>query len=107
MLNKVRVIRNKDVKRVLLGTPQNHRHLRVSVMLEGECLIFSEATLANILRAYATIKTHPRIRAIELKEAVLHEDRKAGYAEHQLLETGRSREEIEKELMLLISQSNQ
>jgi len=105
-LNEVRVIRNKDVKRVLLGTPQDHRHLRVSVMLEGECLIFSEATITNILRAFVTVKTHPQIRAIELREEALHEDRKAGYAEHQLIETEKGREEIEKELESLISQGN-
>lgn len=108
MLNNVRVICNEDVKRVLLGTPKNHKHLRISIMLDGESLIFSEATIANILRAFVTIKTHPQINAIELREVVLSpEDRKVGYAEHQLLETERGHDEIEKELRSLIDQSYQ
>ena len=107
-LNKVRVICNEDVKRVLLGTPKNHKHLRISIMLDEECLIFSEATIANILRAFVTIKTHPQVMAIELREAVLlPEDRKAGYAEHQLLEAERGHKEIEEELRSIIIQGNQ
>jgi len=102
------MIRNEDVKRVLLGTPENHRHLRISVMLEKECIIFSEATIANILRGFVTIKTHPRIDAIELMGTRLHlKGRRAGYAEHQLLETGKAPEEVKKELSSLISQSDQ
>jgi hypothetical protein len=107
MLNKVRVICNEDVKRVLLGTPKNHKHLRISIMLDGECLIFSEATIANILRAFVTIKTHPQIMAIELREAILHQYRRVGYAEHQLIETERGHEEIEEELRSIISQGDQ
>ena len=94
---EIKVLRNKDVKRVLLGVPQGHQHLRLLLETEGMGLILQEATLANLMRAYIGIKTHPQRRALEL---VLQEVevRKEGYARFQLLETGREDGEIEDEL---------
>lgn len=66
-MRPVRIIRNENIERVLIGVPKGHKHLRVYMKLKDAALIFQEATIANILRAYLTIKTHSTIRAQELK----------------------------------------
>jgi len=69
----------------------------------GLVLIFQEATIANILRVYTTVKTHPNIRAQELEMKTLTADlRKDGYAVHQLLETPRENEDVESKLERLL-----
>jgi len=103
-MNKVRTIRNEDVNKILVGVPEGHKHLRISMKLKnGLVLIFQEATIANILRVYTTVKTHPSVRAQELEMRTLTADlRKDGYAVHQLLETPRKNEDVERELKELI-----
>jgi len=106
-LDKIHVIRNEDIEQVLMGVSEDHKHLRICVKLKNKsAFIFQEATIANILRAYITIKTDPNIRAKELKmKALTAEQQKEGYAVHQLLETSREDEEIEKELSELLKES--
>jgi len=103
-MTKTDVIRNQDIERVLIGTPKDHRHLRIYMELKnGDSIVFHEATIANISRAYTTLKTHPQTRARELKiKMVKAEESKEGYANHQLLETSRTDEEIEEELNKLL-----
>lgn len=106
-MDKIHVIRNEDIEQVLMGVPEDHKHLRICVKLKNKsAFIFQEATIANILRAYITIKTDPNIRAKELKmKALTAEQQKEGYAVHQLLETSREDKEIEKELSELLKES--
>ena len=106
-MNKIHMIRNEDVNQVLIGTPEDHKHLRVCMKLKNESIIiFQEATIANISRAYTTIKTHPNIQAQELKMKLLTEEsRKEGHAKHQLLETRRRNKDIEKELKKLLEKA--
>jgi len=92
------IIRNKDVKRVLMGVPKGHKHHRCVIELkDGKFLIFHEATIANIVRAYVTIKTHPQKQAIELLCKEL-KDKKPGFATYQLLEAEKNENEILGEL---------
>jgi hypothetical protein len=80
------VISNNEVVRVIAEIPPGHRHLRTTVVLvDGTEMVFQEATIANIVRAYIGVKTHPKTRRIELTGKLL-EERKDGYAEWQLLE---------------------
>jgi len=104
---KVDVIQNQDIKRVLIGTPKNHKHLRICIELKnGTNLVFQEATIANISRAYVTLKTHPHIRAQELEMKTANvEQLKEGHTKYQLLETSKTYEEIEEELRNLIGAS--
>ena len=99
-MNKIHIIRNEDVDKVLVGVPEDHKHLRVCVKLKnGLVLVFQQATIANILRAYTTVKTHPRVRTQELQMKTLAAElRKEGYAAHQLLEVPRENEDVEREL---------
>jgi len=103
-MNKIRTFRNEDVNKILVGVPEGHKHLRITMKLKnGLTLIFQEATIASILRVYTTVKTHPSIRAQELENTTLTANlRKEGYAIHQLLETPRKNEEVERELKELL-----
>lgn len=58
-----------------------------------------------MLRAFITVKEHPKIEALELKTVKIpSNERKKGYATHQLLETNKSPEEIERELTELVQE---
>lgn len=107
-MNKIRIIRNEDVNKVLVGVPEGHKHLRISVKLKnGLVAIFQEAAIANILRAYTTVKTHPNIRAQELEMKKSTADlQKEGYAAYQLLETPRKNEDVERELKELLGKGD-
>ena len=108
-MQKVDVIKNQDVKRVLIGIPKGHKHLRVYIQLKNrKSLVFQEATIANISRAYIILKTHPHIRAQELEMKIENENGKQlkeDFARHQLLETFKTCEEIEEELGNLLKAS--
>lgn len=80
------IIHNEDIKELVAEIPEGHRHLRTKIVFQdGTELIFQEATLANIVRAYITVKTHPVIKKVVLKGKKIDE-RKDGYAEWQLVE---------------------
>ena len=104
----IHVIRNEDIQKVLLGTPKDHKHLRVCIkMKDNSFIIFQEATIANILRSYMTIKTHPTIRAQQLElKRLTSKELKKDYATHQLLEVPRDPEEIEDEIKDLLEKSH-
>lgn len=106
-MGPIRIIRNEDIEKVIIGVPKGHKHLRVCMKLRNNSsIVFQEATIANILRAYVTIKTHPKITAQELKMHVVGEtSQKQGYALHQLLEISRSQEEIKEELRAFLEKS--
>jgi hypothetical protein len=106
-LSKIQIVRNEDVSRVLVGVPRGHKHLRIFIQLEnGSALIFHEATVANMIRAYITVKTHPSARAQELEAQTLTpEQRKEDFAQHQLVETPTVSRAIEVELEELLEES--
>ncbi len=79
-------IANEDIVEVLTEIPEGHRHIRTRITLyDGTQLVFREATIANITRAYVTIKTDPLKSSVRLKGKRV-EARKPGYAEWQLIE---------------------
>jgi hypothetical protein len=79
-------ISNGDVKEVFVEIPEGHRHLRTKIILHDDTeFVFQEATIANIVRAYITVKTHPQKMLVRLKGVKL-KDKKTEYAEWQLLE---------------------
>jgi len=90
------------VKSVTMGIPGGHKHVRTIIETDAGKFIFQEATVAAIVRAYTTIKTHPQTRAVRLvgKET---EERKKGYAAYQLVETGESPLELSNELAGIVN----
>ena len=79
-------IRNEDIKEILVEIPEGHRHIRTKIVLQDDTeLVLQEAAVANITRAYITVKTHPQKESVKLKGRQLA-DKKDGYADWQLLE---------------------
>lgn len=80
------IIRNEDIKSLTAEIPEGHKHLRTTIVLnDGMEITFHEATVANLVRAYITVKTHPAISKVTMKNKRLI-SRKDGYAEWQLVE---------------------
>jgi hypothetical protein len=79
-------IRNEDIKEIVVEIPEGHKHIRTKITLQDATeLVFQEAAVANITRAYITVKTHPQKTSVKLKGQQLSE-KKEGYAAWQLLE---------------------
>ncbi len=79
-------ISNEDIKEVLVEIPEGHRHVRTRIFLQDASeLVFQEAAMANIVRAFITVKTHPEKTSVRLKGR-RSVKRKKGYAEWQLTE---------------------
>lgn len=88
MKNSRRILANADIAEIVLAPPHGHQHLRATIKLHtGEEIILQEATVANLVRAYVGIKTHPKMRSCRLVGRELAEgEAKKGFAEWQLLE---------------------
>jgi hypothetical protein len=80
------IIANEEVKELVADIPEGHKHVRTTIVLhDGRSLTFQEATIANLVRAYITVKTHPQRTKVHLLGGKL-DVRKSGYAEWQLVE---------------------
>ena len=80
------IVMNEDVVEMIAEIPEGHKHIRTTIKFQdGKEMIFQEATIANIVRAYVSIKTHPVTSRVKMKNRKLDE-RKEGYAEWQLIE---------------------
>jgi hypothetical protein len=102
---RVKKIRNAQVQRILLGVPRSHKHLRAVLELtDGTKLILHEATLASIVRAFLFAKLDPVQDAVELMGSELTE-RRAGFAEYQLLVTEKASKRVKAELTNILEQN--
>ncbi len=80
------IIHSEDIRELIAEIPDGHKHLRTTIVLrDGTEFIFQEAAIANLVRAYITVKTHPVTKKVTLKGKKV-EGRKDGYAEWQLVE---------------------
>ncbi len=96
------VIRNRDVRRVLMGVPKGHEHMRVVFELnDGSTIVFHEATMENVSRGIVEIEMHPTRKAISLVGIELDE-RKEGYSRYQLIEEDMEESRIVEELTDLL-----
>lgn len=88
------VLKNNDILELVVAVPDGHRHLRATLRLrDGSELVLQEATLANLARAFLTVKTHPVCREVRLVGTELGEScRKEGFAPWQLLEADEKRD---------------
>ena len=80
------ILTNEEIKEVIAEIPEGHKHIRTTLVLkDGTEYTFQEATIANLVRAYIDVKTHPTKKRVHLVNKLLSE-RKDGYAEWQLVE---------------------
>ncbi len=80
------ILANEEIKELIASIPQGHQHLRITLVLhDGREFTFQEATIAGLVRAYISVKTHPLSTVVRLTGKQLSR-RKEGYAEWQLLE---------------------
>ncbi|MBI4842758.1 MAG: hypothetical protein HY809_00315 [Nitrospirae bacterium] len=80
------IVRNEDIEELIAEIPEGHKHIRLTMRLkDGSEFTFQEASVANLVRAYIDIKTHPVKRRIRMVNKMLPK-RKEGYAEWQLIE---------------------
>jgi len=94
-VKEIKVYRNSDIVKVVAFIPPCHRHLRLVLITKEQVIVLHEATVAAIVRAYIDITTHPTRRAVEYGQVKLERNlKKPGYADHQLIETGKTDIEI-------------
>ncbi len=78
-------IRNEEIKELIAEIPEGHVHIRTTLILkDGTEFTFQEATIANLLRAFITVKTHPVLKKVKLENKKLL-NRKKGFDEWQLI----------------------
>ncbi len=92
----VKVLRVNDVVRVIAFIPPGHTHTRLLMELrDGEVLILQQATVDAVVRAHLLVMLHPTRRACELiVKRLSSKERKHGFAEWQLVESGRGEDEV-------------
>ncbi len=80
------ILKNEDIKEVVVEIPEGHKHLKTTLRFtNGKEVTFQEATIANIVRVFTTVKTYPtRIKVCLGGKAF--KERKDGYAEWQITE---------------------
>jgi len=83
-----RILSNADIAEITLAPPPGHQHLRATLKLQsGEEIVLQEATVANLVRAYIGIKTHPQTNSCRLVGRELSAaEKKREFAAWQLLE---------------------
>ena len=92
------LLRNRGVRRVLVGVPEGGDSLAARIeTASGDVITLQEPTLAALARAYLQVTTHPTVRAVELVATAVH-DRKDGFDEVQLLDSGATEAEVQGEL---------
>ncbi len=98
------IIRNSDVKKVILGPPRGHKHIRGFIFLKnGLTIVLQQATLENMARGLINLITHPFKRALQLR-CVKLDKRKEGFAEYQLIEEEVDEEELIEEITAFLSE---
>lgn len=88
MNNRQHILANEDIAEITLAVPEGHRHLRARISLfSGQEIVLQEATIANLVRAYIGIKTHPVTHSCQMIGQRMDPGAtKQGYATWQLLE---------------------
>ena len=77
---------NEDIKELITEIPEGHKHIRTTIVFQdGNRITFQEATIANMVRAWISVKTHPVNKKVVMKNLKI-DDRKDGYAQWQLVE---------------------
>ena len=77
---------NEDIKELIVEIPEGHKHVRTTIIFQDDTeWVLQEATVANLVRACITVKTHPTTARVKLEGRRLTAA-KEGHADWQLLE---------------------
>ncbi len=97
---RILIVRNSDVREVLVGAPEGHLHKRtVFVLNDGMKIVLQEATMENVARAIVNVEMHPFRKYILLKgRRISKRERKRGYDEYQLLEEEVDEEDVKRRI---------
>lgn len=80
------IVHNEDIREIVTEIPEGHKHVRTTLVFQdGKSMTFQEATIANLVRSYIDVKTHPVRRSICLKGSRLQQVNE-GFADWQLIE---------------------
>lgn len=94
MNREIHVYGNMDVEKIVAGIPSGHYHTRFAIFLRDQVIILQEAAVAALVRAYAYTSIHPTRRGIILTQKQLgSNEKKHGFAKHQLIEIPGSEDE--------------
>lgn len=78
-------ISNEEISELIAEIPEGHKHIRTTIILkDGTEFTFQEAAMANLVRAFITVKTHPILKQVKLESKKL-QNRKKGFDEWQLV----------------------
>jgi hypothetical protein len=92
------LLRNRGVRRVLVGVPEGAASVSARIeTASGDVITLQESTLAALARSYLQVTTHPTVRAVELVATAVTE-RKDGFGEVQLLDAGTDEGSVRREL---------
>ena len=91
-----RVIRVEDVNRLIAFIPKGHTHIRILLELnDGSLIVFQQALIDALIRAYVSVSLHPTKYAVELIKKRLDEKiRKHGFVKLQLVESSQNEDEV-------------
>lgn len=93
------MLRESDVKRVVVGPRSGEFAPRLFLELEDEVLVLPDPLAANMLRAFVWVWNHPTQRVLELAyREYAKEQVKKHYGLHQHVETGRSEREVQRDI---------
>lgn len=105
MRKDIVIYKNSDVNRIIAFIPPGHKHTRLLIETIDKILIFQEATISAIIRAYVNVALHPKNKAFELIRVEL-KDRKEGYARFQQIESYKDEGKIITEVTKLLDDLN-
>lgn len=100
----IRILKNEDVTKVIAYIPPGHVHTRVMIVLrDGDIIVLQHATVDGIIRAFTSVSLHPVRKAFELVGKYIPKSkRKPGFAEWQLIESGRNENDVLNEVTKLL-----
>ncbi len=104
-MSKPKLYPNECVKKVVIGIPRDHLHVRAVIELCDQSIVLHEATIAAIARAFLEVVLHPVKKAVKLELKRVEKDKKPFYAEYQLLEVEEDEHRVVEELEKVLKEA--
>lgn len=99
----VKIYSNQDVLEIIAAIPEGHYHTRFILKLKDQIIVLQEATVAGLLRAFALTALHPTRKGIILKNKLVKQEKKHGFAKYQLIEIPDSEEEAVRQVSMVLN----